>query len=201
MSFFINFGDTGGAFADNVKVGKIEDKPQMANENTLYITTDTNPSELLLYDLTEGWKSVSSNVLTYVEEDEIDLENAPAKSGDVGFTIDISEEEAIGYVYKNNEWVRFTYELTIDKIVDVLGYTPADSDLVDRLSNICNFTGSVNKFLNLVDILNPRENDMTIVIEDETRGGVSSIYIYNGADWAYAGEFKTEISVEWKDFV
>ena len=64
---------------------------------------------------------------------------------------------------------------------------------IDSLSNVGNFTGSVDTHADLSNLTNMNISDMVIVIEDETHNDVSTIYMYDGTDWQYVGEFKVEM--------
>lgn len=73
------------------------------------------------------------------------------------------------------------------------GVTSNIQSQINALSNVANFTGTVTNYSDLSNISNPTSNDMTIVIEDENNNDSTTIYIYNGTNWVYVGEFKAEL--------
>lgn len=64
---------------------------------------------------------------------------------------------------------------------------------IDGLSNVGNFTESVPRKADLDNVRNPSNNDIVIVLQDESKDGVSTIYMYNGTNFEYVGEFKAEV--------
>lgn len=79
---------------------------------------------------------------------------------------------------------------TITEINHLNGVSGNVQAQINALSSIGNFTTSVDNYAELGDIADPAPQDMVIVLEDETKNGAPSIYIYNGTDWAFAGDFK-----------
>ena len=73
------------------------------------------------------------------------------------------------------------------------GLTENIQEQINRLSRIGNFTGAVNTKNDLSNISSPSVNDMVIVISDESKGGVTTIYMYDGTDWIFIGDFNVEI--------
>ena len=62
---------------------------------------------------------------------------------------------------------------------------------IDSLNAVGNFTTSVDTKLELEALTDMKANDMVIVLEDETiNESPTSIYIYNGTTWTFAGFFK-----------
>lgn len=82
---------------------------------------------------------------------------------------------------------------SITELNYVTGVTSNIQSQINALSNAANFTGSVSTKADLSTVVNPLANDMVIVIADEDNDGKSTIYLYNGSVWVFAGEFKSEM--------
>ncbi|NLD21674.1 MAG: hypothetical protein GX664_04210 [Bacteroidales bacterium] len=80
-------------------------------------------------------------------------------------------------------------EVTTDEINALKGVTENVQQQINALSNVGNFSTTVDTYAELSS-LNVSNNDMVIVLEDETKNGASTIYIYNGNEFVFAGEFK-----------
>jgi hypothetical protein len=73
----------------------------------------------------------------------------------------------------------------------------ADADLqiqIDNLHAIMNLRGSVETFTDLPDPTTVSVNDGYIVHTDETRGGITSIYVSDGTEWVWVGEFSVDLT-------
>lgn len=68
---------------------------------------------------------------------------------------------------------------------------------LNALTSVGNFTTSITNYTDLAMVSSPATNDMVIITNDESRDDSSTIYIFNGTDWSFAGEFK---SGEIRDF-
>lgn len=79
---------------------------------------------------------------------------------------------------------------TIQEINNLQGTKGNLQGQIDALSNIGNFSTSVDTYADLQALTGMQSSDMVIVLSDETRGNSSTIYIYNGSVWSFAGEFK-----------
>lgn len=88
-------------------------------------------------------------------------------------------------------------EVTTDEINKLKGVTENVQAQINALNSVGNFSTTVDTYAELSG-LNVSNNDMVIVLEDETKNGSSTIYIYNGNEYVFAGEFKAG---EMRDFV
>lgn len=61
---------------------------------------------------------------------------------------------------------------------------------INSLSNIGNYSTTVMDETGLATIVDPKPQDMVIVLSDGNHMGKSTIYIYNGTSWIYSGDFK-----------
>lgn len=79
---------------------------------------------------------------------------------------------------------------TIQEINNLQGVNGNIQAQINSLSSIGNFSTTIMNYSQLSDILNPKPQDMVIVLSDETHMDKSTIYIYNGTQWIYSGDFK-----------
>jgi hypothetical protein len=73
----------------------------------------------------------------------------------------------------------------------------ADADLqtqIDHLHAVMNLRGSVETFADLPDPAMVSVNDGYIVHADETHGGITSIYVSDGTEWSWIGEFSVDLT-------
>ena len=85
----------------------------------------------------------------------------------------------------------------IEDINQLAGIKDNVQKQIDALSRVGNFTGSVETKAALLALEEPTTNDMVIVLEDESQGSESTIYMHNGTDWVFAGKF----SIKLRDFI
>ncbi|SOC12772.1 hypothetical protein SAMN05880501_10749 [Ureibacillus xyleni] len=79
---------------------------------------------------------------------------------------------------------------TIIEINSLQGVTGNIQQQLNALTSIGNFSTSVDTHADLLTLTDMSAQDMVIVLADETKDGSSTIYIYNGSTWGFAGEFK-----------
>ena len=79
---------------------------------------------------------------------------------------------------------------TITEINSLQGVSGNIQAQINSLNSIGNFSTTIMNYSQLAGILNPQPQDMVIVLTDETHGNKSTIYIYNGSNWIYSGDFK-----------
>lgn len=80
---------------------------------------------------------------------------------------------------------------TLQEINELQGATGNIQAQINALSSIGNFTTTVDSYVDLQLIQSPLVNDMVIVLADETKqDSPTTIYIYNGVDWVFTGDFK-----------
>ena len=83
---------------------------------------------------------------------------------------------------------------TIEQLNFINGITSNIQTQINALTKVGNFTGSSSTYANLtIQFPNPQTSDMVIVLDDETKAGVSTIYLYNGMTWEFVGDFTASI--------
>lgn len=82
---------------------------------------------------------------------------------------------------------------SVNELNQTKGATSNIQAQIDGLSSMGNFTQSVPTETDLTTIVNPKMNDIVIVLEDSLHGGASSTYMYNGTTFVYVGEFKVRM--------
>lgn len=82
---------------------------------------------------------------------------------------------------------------SVDELNFLKGAKSSVQAQIDSLSNVGNFTGSVDTKADLGTVERPNVSDLVIVLEDETKENVSTLYMYNGTKWIFSGEFKVEL--------
>lgn len=100
---------------------------------------------------------------------------------------------------------------TVDELNHMQGIRMNVQSQIDALSRFGNFTGSVENKVALLALPTPTLNDMVIVLEDESQGSESTIYMHDGVQWVFAGKFsikmrdflvdKIDINIETKDIL
>lgn len=86
---------------------------------------------------------------------------------------------------------------SVKEINELQGIRMNVQNQIDALSRFGNFTGSVENKVALLALPTPTLNDMVIVLEDESQGSESTIYMHDGAQWVFAGKF----SIKMRDFL
>jgi len=79
---------------------------------------------------------------------------------------------------------------TVSEINSLQGVNGNIQAQINSLNAIGNFSTTIMNYSELAGILNPQPQDMVIVLTDETHMNASTIYIYNGTQWVYSGDFK-----------
>lgn len=120
--------------------------------------------------------------------------------------VQLDVNDTLGYL--NSKVDNFTLKIEDGKIVakTLIGLEASLAELnyskglagniqaqIDSLSRVGNFTGAVDTKADLNNLTGLSVNDMVIVISDESKDGISTIYMYNGSTWVFSGEFKAEI--------
>lgn len=82
---------------------------------------------------------------------------------------------------------------TVDEINQLSGIRLNIQQQIDSLSRVGNFTGSVETYSELTGLTDVTLNSMVIVLSDETKNNVSTIYMHNGISWEYVGDFKIDL--------
>lgn len=132
-----------------------------------------------------------------------DLENAPPPVT-TDEKVKMSSNDTEGYlidkidgitIYNNNGKLSVRniegLTATIQELNLLQGATKNIQAQINALTSVGNFTTSVDTYADLINLQDMQANDMVIVIEDETRDNSSTIYIYSGSQWTFAGEFKS----------
>lgn len=80
--------------------------------------------------------------------------------------------------------------VSVDDINKLSGITDNVQSQINNLVSTTNFVGVADKHSDIaLGYPNPINRDMVIVIEDETHGGNTTVYIYDGVDWVFGGNF------------
>ena len=95
-------------------------------------------------------------------------------------------------IFNNKLYVEKLYGMiaTIEEINALQGIEGNIQQQLNALTSIGNFSTSVENYSDLLNIEEPKNSDMVIVINDETRENKSTIYVFNGIEWQFSGEFK-----------
>lgn len=95
-------------------------------------------------------------------------------------------------IFNNKLYVKKLYGMiaTIEEINALQGIEGNIQQQLNALTSIGNFSTSVENYSDLLNIEEPKNSDMVIVINDETRENKSTIYVFNGIEWQFSGEFK-----------
>lgn len=67
-------------------------------------------------------------------------------------------------------------------------------DELNRLSSTYSIRGSVQNYSDLASVTPVATNDGWIVIDDETRGDQTSVYVWSGTDWVYSGRLGIDVA-------
>lgn len=88
-------------------------------------------------------------------------------------------------------------DVSIDELNLLKGVQSNVQEQINSLIRVGNFPGATETKAELDLITEVPVNSMMIVLADETRGGVSTVYMHNGETWNFTGEFKIDL----RDFV
>lgn len=80
------------------------------------------------------------------------------------------------------------WKLTVDADLEDI------HDQLTALQSYFSIRGSVQNYSDLADITGQAANDGYIVIDDETREDQTSIYVWDGSEWVYAGRLGIDIA-------
>jgi len=155
-------------------------------EGTLKSQITSNTSTLNNQEL--RLSNVESTIANISTSDEKVKLNALGTSGYLEDFIDNST-----LVISNNKLAVNSLQgltATVSEINSLQGVNGNIQAQINSLNAIGNFSTTVMTYSELESILNPKPQDMVIVLSDETHSGNSTIYIYNGSSWIYSGDFK-----------
>lgn len=80
---------------------------------------------------------------------------------------------------------------TIEELNLTTGLTSNVQEQLNAIQGLGNFTTSVPTYNALMQLQNLTKDDLVIVIEDENFNNRTTIYIFNGDEWIYSGDFGT----------
>lgn len=191
-------GGTGGA-SEVISVNGKKGIVIVTSTDISFNNSGTDLSSTRLQDVIAELNNLISDNRADIQNIELRLDNDSGKvkmisSDNLGYLeekIDNSTIQNIG-----NKLVIKSLDGLMSSIEELNYLKGAKSNIqaqIDSLSNVDNFTGAVDNHSDLSNVQTPSTNDMVIVIEDETKQDKSTIYMYDGSQWVFVGEFKVEM--------
>lgn len=89
-------------------------------------------------------------------------------------------------------------QVTVEELNELQGVRSNLQAQIDALNSVGEFRDAVSTYADLLLLVDNNPNDMVIVLDDESRGNISTLYIFNGTSWVFSGNFK---GGEIRDFV